>query len=111
MEDVKKEYAYSHHRSNMYSKESLMKQVEANFNSPEMEKTLLQYGFYSTEYGTGIFCYFATQSVINAIDKMKEYLRSRGIPYSNEFSDARWVFRFKLNLTKELHSKILKEFN
>ena len=56
LSDIKKEYAYSHHYSNMYSKEDLMKQVELNFSNPEIETNLIKYGFYNTEYGIGIFC-------------------------------------------------------
>jgi len=106
----KQEYAYMHHASNMYSKDQLMKQVEDNFSSNDMKSTLIRYGFYPTEYGVGIFCYFASAPVISAIDEMKKYLSGLSMPFKNEFSDARWVFRFKLGLTKEQHTAIINSF-
>lgn len=106
-----KEYAYGHHTSNMFSKDDLMKQIEANFNNKEIEGTLIRYGFYNTEYGIGIFALWQTQYVVNAINQMKEYLSKKSIPFTNEFSDARWVFRFKLNISKEVHGQILNSFN
>lgn len=109
--DLEKEYAYCHHAAHMYSKDQLMKQVENNFSLPEMQTALLRYGFYSTEYGVGIFCFWATAPVMSAIAEMKSYLSNLSIPFSNEFSDARWVYRFKLGLTKNSHSAILNEFN
>ena len=106
-----KEYAYSHHVANMYSKDALMKQIEENFNNPAIENTILRHGFYPTEYGIGIFCLFCSNGVLNAIEKMKNYLQKASIPFSNEFSDARWVLRYKLNLSKDVHSNILNSFN
>ena len=106
-----KEYAYNHHSSNMFNKDELMKQVEANFNNKDIEQTLIKYGFYNTEYGIGIFALWQTQYVVNAINQMKEYLSKKAIPFTNEFSDARWVFRFKLNISKEAHGQILNSFN
>lgn len=106
-----KEYCYNHHASHMYSKEQLLKQVENNFNNSEIESALIKYGFYPTEYGTGIFCFFETDYVINAINKMKAFLKEASIPYSNEYSDARWVYRFKLNLTKDAHIQMLNSFS
>ena len=66
---------------------------------------------HTTDYGIGIFCYFNTDGVINSIAKMTEYLKQKSIPFKNEFSDARWVFRFVLNLDKTKHDLILKSFN
>lgn len=108
--DLEKEYAYSHHATHMYSKDMLMKQIEDNFSSPEMQNALLKYGFYPTEYGVGIFCFWATAPVLAAIEQMKNHLSKLSIPFTNEFSDARWVFRFKLGLTKNNHTAILNDF-
>lgn len=106
-----REFAYFHHASHMYSKEMLLKQVEDNFNLPEMQAALIRYGFYSTNYGIGIFCYFETQYVRAAIETMKQHLSRLSIPFNNEYSDARWVLRFKLGLTKEQHTAMLAGFN
>lgn len=105
-----KEYAYSHHTSNMFSKESLLKQIEDNFSTPEMRTALLKYGFYPTEYGIGIFCFWETEWVVNAILEMKKYLSSLSIPFTNEYSEARWVYRFKLGTTKAIHNNLINNF-
>lgn len=111
MEDEKKENAYYHHASNMYSKKQLLEQVEANFNTEGITEGLIKYGFYPTEYGLGIFCFWTTEGVLKAIKALEGHLQSKGIPYSNEFSDARWVYRFKIGITKEAHANLLKEFS
>lgn len=108
---LERENAYCHHASHMYNKAELLEQVQANFSKPEIEQTLIRYGFYTTEYGIGIFAFWQTDYVRNAIDKLKSHLQGQSIPFSNEFSDARWVYRFKLNLTKEAHNNILNSFN
>ncbi len=104
-----KEYAYCHHAANMYSKEMLLKQVEENFAKDGISTGLIRYGFYNTEYGIGIFCFWMTAGVQAAIHTMKSHLEKLSIPYANEFSDARWVFRFKIGLTKESHLAIINE--
>jgi len=108
--EKEKEQAYRHHKSNMYSKEKLLEQIYDNFNTDIIEDTLLRYGFYPTTYGVGIFCYFQTNSVMNSISKMKQFLTNQNIPYKNEFSDAKWVYRFKININKDKHYQILKSF-
>jgi hypothetical protein len=105
----KQEFAYLHHSSNMYSKEALLKQVEDNFANESIATGLIRYGFYNTEYGIGIFCFWMTAGVNTAINVMKAHLQKLSIPFTNEFSDARWVYRFKLGLTKETHLSIINE--
>jgi len=109
--DKQKEYAYNNHPSNMYSKSDLMKQIEDNFNTPEIESAMLRYGFYSTEYGIGIFAFWQTEYVKNAIKKLHSYLTEKQIPFKNEWSDAGWVFRFKLGLSKDIHYSIIESIN
>lgn len=105
--EQEKEYAYTHHVSNMYSKKELLAQVEANFKNETITNGLIRYGFYPTEYGVGIFCYWLTDAVQEAVKTMHNFLKTNGIPYSNEYSDARWVYRFKLNISKETHTQLL----
>jgi hypothetical protein len=107
---TEQEFAYYHHSSNMFSKDALLQQVRANFEKSDMHKELCKYGFYATEYGIGIFCFFHTNEVVKAINEMHKYLKSKSIPYANEFSDARWVFRFKLKIDKQSHESILLAF-
>lgn len=111
MTPEKQEFAYMHHASNMYNKEALMKQVEDNFSKDGISTGLIRYGFYNTEYGIGIFCFWATAGVNNAINAMKNHLQKLSIPFTNEFSDARWVYRFKLGLTKESHLSIINQLS
>lgn len=110
-DEKQKEYCYFNHASHMFSKAELLEQVQSSFNSPEIETALILNGFYATEYGVGIFAFWETQYVINAIDKMKQYLNQKSIAYTNEFSDARWVYRFKLNIDKGSHLNLLKSFS
>jgi len=105
------EFAYMHHSSNMYSKAELLKQVENNFSNESISSGLIKYGFYNTEYGIGIFCFWMTEGVQKAINVMKQHLQKLSLPYTNEFSDARWVYRFKLGLTKESHLSIINQLN
>ncbi len=111
MTTEKQEFAYLHHSSNMYSKEMLLKQIEDNFSKESIAAGLIRYGFYPTEYGVGIFCFWMTSAVNNAINAMANHLQKLSIPFSNEFSDARWVYRFKLGISKEVHTNILQQFN
>lgn len=104
-----RENCYYHHVTHMYNKQDLLKQIEANFGKDEVCSGLIRYGFYNTEYGIGIFCFWFTDGVNTAINKMKDHLNSLSIPFTNEFSDARWVFRFKLGLTKETHLSIIEK--
>lgn len=108
--DEEKEYAYSHHASNMYSKQQLLEQVQSNFGNSAIENSLIRYGFYVTEYGIGTFAYWETEYVIRSIAKMKAFLHLKNIPFANEYSDAKWVYRFKLNIGREAHIKTLNSF-
>lgn len=105
-----KEQCIYHHRTHQFSKEDLLQQITDNFNKEGIQDALIKYGFYNTEYGIGIFCFFETEYVRGAIQKMKDFLNSISVPFANEYSDARWVYRFKLNLSKEQHGNILKQF-
>ena len=109
--EEQREYAYSHHASNMYSEKTLLEQIKENLNSPEIELALCRYGFYETHYGLGIFVLFSGRYEQEAIARLSKYLNGLGIPYSNEFSQARWVYRFVLNVSKEIHKELLQSFH
>ena len=106
-----RENAYIHHSSNMFSKNELLKQIEDNFSKDGIATGLIKYGFYNTEYGIGIFCFWMTEGVNKAINEMKKHLKELSIPFTNEFSAAKWVYRFKLGLTKETHLTIINKLN
>jgi len=109
--DEQKEAAYYHHRTNMLSPEKLKEQVKQNLSNPQIEDILWKYGFYHTNYGIGIFVLYSTEYELNAIMKMKRYLESKNIPFRNEMSEANWVYRFVINIEKESHKELLREFN
>lgn len=109
--EMGKEQAYWHHSSNMYSKNDLREQIEANFNDSSITETLTKYGFYNTDYGIGIFILFNTNFVVDAVNKLSNYLKNQNIPFANEYSEARWVYRFKLGLSKEQHKSLLLKFS
>lgn len=111
MEPEKQEFAYMHHAGFMYSKKDLMDQVESNFNKPGITNGLNRYGFYATEYGVGTFVLFATRYVEQSITDMANYLKKQNITFSNEYSEAGWVLRFKINANKQIHENILSSFN
>ena len=106
----RRECAYGHHALHMLSKEKLLAQVQARFECAEIESALNQWGFYETEYGIGIFCYWETQFVRNAIDKMRAFLSGLSVAVREEYSDARWVYRFRIETSKEIHASLLKRF-
>ncbi len=106
----KREYAFNHHASHMLSKEKLLNQVQARFECAEIETALNQWGFYETEYGIGIFCFWETQFVRNAIAKMRGYLSGLNVASREEYSDARWVYRFRIEANREIHTSLLKQF-
>ena len=111
MSDKDKEYAYMHHRSNMLPAKILLEQVKENLNTAGIEDILCRYGFYHTNYGIGIFVLFSTIMEMRAVQKMNEYLKQNNIPFSNEFSDAKWVYRFVMNISKDIHGTLLNNFN
>jgi len=109
--DEEKEFCYYHHASNMFSPKTLGEQIKENLNDPSIEYVLCKYGFYETNYGIGIFVLFSGKYEMGAIEKLSNYLIERNIPFKNEFSSAKWVYRFILNLQKDIHKNILSSFN
>lgn len=108
--EKEKQFCKYHHKSFMYSKSELMAQITSNLDSNSILPVLLRYGFYETNYGIGIYCFYNGKQIKEAINKMYNYLKNAGIPFTNEFSDAKWVFRFCINLSKENHLAILNSF-
>lgn len=70
-----------------------------------------KYYFYTTLYGIGYFVFFMGETTFEDTNKkVSKYLRNKGIEFSNEFSDAGWVYRFVINKDIETHNKLLEEF-
>lgn len=59
---------------------------------------------YPTTYGIGVFLLWWHKNCW--IDAVKNILDKKGIEYTNEYSDARWVYRFKVSKKKENLDKI-----
>ena len=108
--DAEKEFAYMHHRSNMYSKQFLLGQLKENAVKVGTQYTFSYYGFYSTNYGIGLYVLFSFNPEL-AVNRMRKFLDQKGIPYHNEYSDAKWVYRFVININKDIHEALLGEFS
>lgn len=71
-----------------------------------------KYLFYTTLYGIGWFCFLSgKKSFDETNEKLSAYLKSKGISFMNEFSEAGWVYRFVLNKDVEVHNRLLSEMS
>ena len=52
-----------------------------------------------------------TASVNKSIQAMRAFLANKGISAREEFSDARWVYRFRVEASKEIHKALLSSFS
>lgn len=66
--------------------------------------------FYTTLYGIGFWAIFAFTKDLPDVKKLKDYLNENDIKFTNEFSDARWVYRFKINKDVAIHNQLLENF-
>jgi len=83
--------------------------IYINF-AKNFKKLLLKIGFnninvYPTTYGIGIFIPY-TRGVKNYKETINNLLESLGIEYSNEYSDAGWVYRYKISKKQSNINKI-----
>lgn len=62
---------------------------------------------YATTYGIGVSCMYNT-SFDEIKNEIESVLNSYGIKYTNEYSEASWVFRYKISKSKENLSLIEK---
>ena len=69
-----------------------------------------KYQFYTTLYGIGYLCLFdSAQAMAESHKVVSEYLTSKGVSFTNEFSEARWVYRFVIGKDVETHNTLLSE--
>lgn len=59
---------------------------------------------YPTSYGIGVMRFFTDVSKASA--KIANWLNENNIEYSNEYSDAGWVYRFKISKSQENIKKL-----
>lgn len=65
-------------------------------------KKLINYkgiDIYPTTYGIGVFVLFGNHN--EAVQCITDKLTELGIKYTNEYSDACWVYRFKISKSQE----------
>jgi hypothetical protein len=92
-------------RGNMLSNEKLKDQIRFNFEN--FDSSVARLGFYSTNYGIGIFTIYAGAWVEKSLREMRSYLEGLSLPFRNEKSEKEWVTRFVISLDKPKHEKIL----
>lgn len=88
-----------HKLSLFYSKESSYKNLAEVF-----KKLVTSYSsrFYVTSYGVGFDTFMLShEQVLAATKQLEEYLTSHSISFSNEYSDACWVYRFKIGKSRD----------
>jgi hypothetical protein len=88
------------------TKESHLNKI-VKANSDRVQKGL----FYTTLYGIGLWDFFCGEQAHNTLESsLSEYLTSKGIKWSNEYSEARWVYRFKFQMDIEDINQLLNEY-
>lgn len=88
------------------TKEELRDEI-LKYNKDRIYKGL----FYTTLYGIGYWCIFSTKKDNEIALQLHEYLKNNNIKYSNEYSEAGWVYRFKINKSVTEHNTLLNNFN
>lgn len=67
--------------------------------------------FYTTLYGIGLWDFFNSQLSHRILtDTLSKFLLDNGVKFSNEYSDAMWVYRFKFNTHIEQTNELLRKF-
>lgn len=75
-------------------------------------KILPSYNFYAASYGVGMDAYFKSHDKIMQIaSPLIDLLDSNNIEYYTEYSDAAWVFRFKISRSKENIERLMQIVN
>lgn len=62
-------------------------------------------GVYNTSYGVGVEVMFSTRK--ETIEKIEAFLNEHNIVFTNEYSEAMWVYRFKFSKSKENIDRII----
>lgn len=65
------------------------------------------FSIYPTTYGIGVFVFYNFRAE-KEIKRVEEIMSEYGIEYENEYSDAQWVYRFKISKDKNNLAKIKK---
>jgi len=78
--------------------------VSINWDKVFAPLNLFNVGFYTTSYGIGVETIFSSRDETR--QKIDEFLKSKNIDFTNEYSEAGWVFRYKISKAKENIDKI-----
>ncbi len=71
------------------------------------KKLLPSYNFYETSYGIGMEALFLThEQVLKRAQPLCDFLNSIDLKFETEYSDASWVYRFKISKSKDNLEKI-----
>lgn len=71
------------------------------------EKLITNARFYATTYGIGMETLFYNSAKSKEdVETLEKFLTENKIEYRNEYSDARWVYRFIISKSKENIEKI-----
>ena len=100
---TKKETTLSYVLNHIAKKENYQ---AINWNEVFRPLNLNNVGFYTTSYGIGVEVIFGNRK--ETISKIELFLDSKDIEYTNEFSEARWVYRFKISKAESNINKIAK---
>lgn len=90
-----------------FTESMLLSEIKQNFKNESVLRFYSKYGFYSTDYGIGIYVQFLDTKIF---DSMEKYLSNNNIPFTLEFSEKEYVLRFKINVNKDFHENLLKDF-
>jgi hypothetical protein len=90
------------------NKQWVASKIETVINSeyenlrPLFEKLKLSGYIYYTSFGFSYDCFLKSQQTFDKeTQQLQNALTSLGVEFRNEFSDARWVYRFRLSQSKE----------
>jgi hypothetical protein len=92
---------------NKITKDKVYKTFSEDFNKLLKLKGYEKINAYPTTYGIGIFVGFGL-NIPKTKEKIEFLLDSLGISYDTEYSDARYVFRYKISKSKQNIDKIQK---
>ncbi len=85
--------------------------ITSNINAEGIANRIYKYVYYTTLYGIGMFCFFMNEKTFTELkDKMDSYLKDNSINYKNEYSEARWVYRWCIKSDISVHNTLLKNF-
>ena len=83
---------------------------EAVLNDLKNNNRVTKSFFYTTLYGIGWFCFFSSnKSFLETNNLLEIYLKKEGVKFTNEFSEAGWVYRFVINKDIEVHNNLLNK--